>query len=102
MGYRTVVVLANDDQHNWEQDAELGAKIARAAAQHGRDDSPCFGYGTIVEVEHADRQTLVVLDSYNGKAIAEKHWTPREDQFEIELSLLKQAAARLGYRLEPI
>ena len=28
MGYRTVVVLANDDQHNWEQDPELGKKIA--------------------------------------------------------------------------
>lgn len=96
MGYRTVVVLANDDQHNWEQDAELGAKIARAAAQH---DRPCFGYGTIVEVEHADRQTLVVLDSYDGKAIATKNWTPREDQFDLELSLLKQAASRLGYKL---
>lgn len=102
MGYRTVVVLANDDQHNWEQDPELGKKIAASAARINRAGQPRFEYGNIVEVEHADCQQLVVLDSYNGTVLAEKGWYRNETQTETELALLKQAAEKLGYCLEPI
>lgn len=102
MGYRTVVVLANDDQHNWEQDPELGKKIAKAAANVQRLGFQSFAYGSIVEVQHADCQRLVVLDSYNGTPIAEKYWYHSESQTEIEVTLVRQAAEKLGYRLEPI
>ena len=102
MGYRTVVVLANDDQHNWEQDPELGKKIAKAAANVQRLDSQSFAYGSVVEVQHADCQRLVVLDSYNGTPIAEKPWYRNESRVEIEVALVRQAARQLGYRLEPI
>ena len=102
MGYRTVVVLANDDQHNWEQDPELGKKIAKSAANVQRLGFQSFAYGSVVEVQHADCQRLVVLDSYNGTAIAEKHWYRNESQAEIEVTLVRQAAEKLGYRLEPI
>ena len=102
MGYRTVVVLANDDQHNWEQDPELGKKIARAAANVQCLGFQCFAYGSVVEVQHADCQRMVVLDSYSGTAIAEKGWHRRESQTEIEVALVRQAAEKLGYRLEPI
>jgi hypothetical protein len=102
MGYRTVVVLANDDQHNWEQDPELGKKIAKAAANVQRLGCQSFAYGSVVEVQHADCQRLVVLDGYNGTPIAEKQWRLNERQEAIELALLRQAAEQLGYRLEPI
>jgi len=102
MGYRTVVVLANDQQHVWESDPELGAKIAASAARINRAGQPRFEYGNIVEVEHSDCQRLVVLDSYNGTVLAEKSWYRNETQAETKLALLKQAAAELGYRLEPI
>ena len=102
MGYRTVVVLANDDQHNWEQDPELGKKIARAAANVQYLGFQCFAYGSVVEVQHADCQRLVVFDSYNGTAIAEKGWHRRESRTEVEVALVRQAAEKLGYRLEPI
>ena len=102
MGYRTVVVLANDDQHNWEQDPELGKKIAKSAANVQRLGFQGFAYGSVVEVQHADCQRLVVLDGYNGTAIAEKHWYRSESQAEIEVALVRQAAKKLGYRLEPI
>ncbi len=102
MGYRTVVVLANDDQHNWEQDPELGKKIAKAAANVQRLGFQSFTYGSVVEVQHADCQRLVVLDSYNGTPIAEKRWYRNESRAEIEVALVRQAARQLGYRLEPI
>jgi len=101
MGYRTVVVLANDQQHVWESDPRLGAKIAASAARINRAGQPQFEYGNIVEVEHADCQQLVVLDSYHGTVLAEKGWYRNETQAEAELALLKQAAEKLGYRLEP-
>ena len=102
MGYRTVVVLANDEQHNWEQDPELGKKIAKAAANVQPLDFQSFTYGSVVEVQHADCQRLVVLDGYKGTPIVEKHWYCFESQAEIEVALVRRAAKKLGYRLEPI
>ena len=102
MGYRTVVVLANDAQYTWEQDPELGKKIAKAAANVQRLGAQCFAYGSVVEVQHADCQRLVVLDSYSGTAIAEKGWHRGESQTEVEVALVRQAAEKLGYHLEPI
>ena len=102
MGYRTVVVLANDAQYTWEQDPELGKKIAKAAAGGHRHGFQSFAYGSVVEVQHADCQRLVVLDGYRGTAIAEKGWHHRESQTEVEVALVRQAAETLGYRLEPI
>ena len=102
MGYRTVVVLVNDDQYNWEQDPALGKKIAKAAANVQRLGFQSFAYGGVVEVQHADCQRLVVFDSYKGTPIAEKRWYRRESQTEVEVALVRQAAETLGYRLEPI
>ena len=97
MGYRTVVVHANDDQHNWEQDPELGKKIAKAAAANvQRLGFQSFAYGSVVEVQHADCQRLVVLDSYNGTPIAEKPWYRNESRVEIEVTLVRQAARQVA------
>lgn len=53
MGYRTIVVLYNDEQHVWEHDPELGKKISNS--QRGNKE---FDLGKVVEVAHADDQTI--------------------------------------------
>jgi hypothetical protein len=96
MGFRTVVVLSNDLAHEWEKDPELGRKIWAAAASNGRED---LRYGSIVEQVHADAQTLAVLDSYNGKAVAYSHWHHGQSPEARDLSLLKDMAEKMGYKV---
>lgn len=104
MGFRTVVMLCNDQAHEWEKDAELGRKIAGAmnhASSASREHlASVGGYGRVVECVHADNQTLAILDGYtffNG--IAAKGWVAGEAREEIATKLLKEAAKSLGYRL---
>lgn len=56
MGYRTVVILSNDDAHVWKNDAKLGEKIMIAASHPDAN----FEYGDIVEQVHCDVQGKVV------------------------------------------
>ena len=97
MGFRTVVVLSNDQAHEWKNDPELGKKIFYAAQPGGW--SAALQYGKIIECVHADTQTLAVLDGYGGKPVAYTHWN-REQTDEIRnLALLKELADKLGYRV---
>ncbi len=104
MGNRTVVVLYNDQASEWENDPALGKKISIGMNYVGRNrlgeyDHPSdLRYGKVVEMAHADTQTLAVLDSYNFKAIAHSSWYSRDDE-SVEVKLLKVAAASLGYKL---
>lgn len=105
MGFRTVVMLNNDQTHNWSADPKLGEKIHRAMATgYGRPTSEAsdFGYGRVVECVHADTQTLAVLDSCRNfmplthtTCLGKQH----PEHPEGTLQLLKDAAAKLGYRL---
>lgn len=100
MGYRTVVVLSNDLQHDWQSDAELGQKIARAASKRfSSDDGGRFDFGNVVSVEHTDTQQLLVLDSMAAETIAYKSWGRSDTPEAIKLELLKRAADELGFRL---
>lgn len=102
MGFRTVVVLYNDQASTWEADAELGKKIARAmnsAMGHTPDREADLGYGKVVECTHADTQTLAVLDGYGFQSLAYDHWWANKTDEELQLRLLKEAAEKLGYRL---
>lgn len=98
MGHRTVVILFNDDSHIWQNDADLGKKIFKAASGVG---DHFFGGGVVVENEHADRQSLVVLDSYRAVTLAESNWVSGETDEDMKLKMLKQAAEALGYDLTP-
>ena len=104
MGFRTVVVLSNDQAHEWQKDPELGNKIMHAAALKscGGIDSQAlvrnmFSYGQIIEQVHADTQTLAVLDGYGGKAIAHTHWHRGQTDETRDLALLKELADKHGY-----
>lgn len=105
MGFRTVVVLQNDQAHVWENDPSLGKKIAHSMnfASHTCEfglDSPYFGYGRVVECAHADLETLAVIENYGMRPIG--HDTSRGNsgsEDATNLRLLKAAAAKMGYRL---
>lgn len=96
MGYRTVVMLNNDFAHEWQNDPELGKKIARATHRDGHD----LGnhYGSVVQCVHADENTLAVLSNYDMlDVVAAQHYDRhRPDPL---LMLLMDAAAKLGYDL---
>lgn len=96
MGFRTVVMLCNDFANEWENDANLGKKIARAM----NNSLPIENYGKVVECIHGDTQTLAVLDGYTMfSPVAVRGWSRGDIENEITLKLLKQAADVLGYRL---
>ncbi len=94
MGYRTVVILFNDMQHVWQHDPDLGRKIANC--QHNKIS---FNSGSVVEVAHADDQTIAVIDSYNFHPLASSNWTFDESCEQIKLKMLEKAAEEMGYSL---
>jgi hypothetical protein len=100
MGFRTVVVLNNDQAHEWENDPNLGEKIWTSASLLGHPElNDRFQYGNIVEQVHADTQTLAVLDGYGGKPVAYTHWNREQTDEVRNLALLKDLADRMGYRI---
>lgn len=104
MGYRTLVILYNDQAHEWQKDAKLGQKIAEAMNHIPERSSVSptgadLGYGRVVECSHADTQTLAVVDSYNFTPIAHDSWASNESRESIAFKLVKAAADKLGFRL---
>jgi len=101
MGFRTVVVLNNDQAHEWESDLSLGRQIWMASCTLGRKDPGIheFQYGQVVEQVHADTQTVAFLDGYGGKAVAHYHWYCGQTEEQKNLQLLKALADKLGYRV---
>jgi hypothetical protein len=104
MGNRTVVVLYNDQAGEWSKDPLLGQKIDIGMnyvgrARTGEYDHPSnLRYGEVVELAHADTQTLAVLDGYRFNAIVHSSWYARDEE-SVEVKLLKAAAEKLGYKL---
>ena len=102
MGFRTVVMLSNDTAHEWENDPELGRKIARAMNHAGRSSelAEVDNYGRVVECAHADIRTLAVLDSHSSfTSLAYGNWSHKEKHDEVMINLLKAAANELGFKL---
>lgn len=103
MGYRTIVVLYNDQASEWENDPLLGKKIARgmnhAAGGRAADPKADLRYGQVVECAHADCLTLGIFDSYAFKPLHHGSWRRGEADEAMKLRVLEEAAARMGYRL---
>lgn len=105
MGYRTVVILFNDQASEWEKDETLGRKISMGMsdAMGYRQPNPFsktnLGYGRIVQCEHADTQTLAILDSYDMMPVVHSYWRMGEDPEAKQLRLLQEMARQLGYKL---
>lgn len=100
MGFRTVVILSNDTAYEWEQDPELGKKIAKAAYRlHDGGNRKSFDYGSVAQVCHADTQSLMIIDGYLGDEVACKSWHRDEPTDIMKLKLLKEYADSLGMRV---
>ena len=101
MGYRTVPLLINDQQHEWSKDPNLGQLIADAASFGSLDGERrrIGNYGYVLECTHADTQTLAVIDSYKMDVLATGNWAGHDMQRLRNLTLLKRAAEKLGYKL---
>lgn len=95
MGFRTVVVLRNDQAYQWENDPQLGAKI-RDSSFPGSDN---FDYGQVLHCHHADEQDLVLFNHYAGEQITASHWDRSQTDDEVKLKMLKGFAKQMGYRL---
>lgn len=102
MGFRTLVLLYNDQTGDWSNDPELGKKImcASTSAMNRRQDPDSrLDYGQVVECCHADTQTLAVVDSYSFTPLGYSNWHHNQQKRDMQVELLKKAADELGYRL---
>lgn len=101
MGFRTVVILNNDRADEWENDPLLGKKIAHDMNYvHDRDRATDLeGYGRVIECAHADNQTLMLIDSLRGDAVAHSFWSRTETPEQMKVKMLRDMADRLGYTI---
>lgn len=103
MGFRTVVMLNNDRAHEWENDPDLGKKIAQAM-NHTNDylQSKIDNYGRVVECEHSDTQTLALIEGTEWFAGVSYGFLSGDHSFESHVRLLRSAAAELGFTLHKL
>ena len=102
MGYRTVVMLSNDESYSWSNDPDLGRKILRGMNYVGSASDGHYtdlGYGRVVECAHADTETLALVDGYTTFSPISYSSTRQRSREEVVILLLKRAAENLGYRL---
>ncbi len=106
MGYRTVVVLFNDQAGEWSKDPDLGQKI-----MVGMNDAMSLrkppdwtsraemGYGRVAQCAHADTESLVLISGYSMHPIIHSFYNPNRQLDEQKLELVREAARGMGYRL---
>lgn len=101
MGFRTVVILYNDQADEWENDPDLGKKIANGMSsatlgstfRHG--SATDLHYGRVAQCVHTSVHTLVNIREYSFSVLAHGLFHDQPDTLE----LLKAAAGNLGYKL---
>lgn len=98
MGFRTTVVLNNDEAHVWTKDERLGARIMSASLSLGnpRIELP---YGQVIESAHADSETLIITEGYGGKVVASSRWWPDKTPEQVEMGLLFALAEKHGLKV---
>ncbi len=104
MGFRTVVILNNDQSDQWLADQKLGDKIVHASASLSRNPAVCdqqnsFPYGDVIECVHADQQSVIMCDGYSGSVVATEWWYPGQTTDARALEMLNAHASALGYRV---
>jgi hypothetical protein len=102
MGSRTVVLLYNDHCSEWQNDPDLGKKIAVGMNYtHDKEwgNPSDLHYGRVVECTHADTQTIALLDSYRMTPLVHSFWRRDETDADKHVRLLKELADKLGYRV---
>lgn len=100
MGFQTLVVINNDRIHEARKNTELGTQLYNAVGRASIDSPTDFGHGigSIYRPSHANQCSLLVFGNLQVQEIAAVYGG-YPGNTELQLRLLKQAAARLGYRL---
>lgn len=98
MGFRTIVILNNDQCSSWGEDPALGKKIQAAA--HGGPyvgDLTRIG-GRVASCEHTSTRYLALVDYLTiSPRLTPERLPPKDQQFVLdELTRLAEA---YGYRL---
>lgn len=91
MGFRTVVIISNDRAH------EITDPVLKDAVYDAwsKKDHHFEGPYRIVEQVHADTATLMKISTLGAEPLAHGNWS----EPDLELTLLKRAADKLGYSL---
>lgn len=105
MGFNTTLVLMNDALYNIKNDPEFGVRLADAVnenyGERGYKDVAAQGFVnavTVIETHHADRLMPVLVGGNHGFVVgASLPWNTKAE--EMDFSLLKVLAERLGYRI---
>lgn len=101
MGWRTILILNNDNLDILSSDQDIGRKIYRAVLQKATRESVDLGpLGVVVEQSHADVAKLLVVGkdgTFGVEGLATLAYS-HQDKNPI-LTLLTAAAAELGYDL---
>lgn len=102
MGYRTIVILSNDDT-GWGN-TDLGKAIQAAASRrlNGRNSEINFGgsqIGTVLQCEHADTESIVHFSSLHGTTLGRSFYNSRTTEEEQREAMIVQIAESMGYTL---
>ena len=103
MGSRSVIMFDNDMHYIFRDDKFMCEKVADAILETsaGKKNTRVGSYACLVESVPHSTQTLAVLsDSYQFNTISHRQFFNFKSTDEQQaLELLKDAAAKLGYRL---
>lgn len=100
MGFRTTIILNNDFIHEIKDMPNFGQLVYDAGCSfHVKEESGSIGnFGEVVDVSHADTVKLGILGpkgTFSFQTLSTSYWSTQD----AELSLLREAADKLGYRL---
>lgn len=103
MGYRTILILSNDDAGGWG-DTDLGKAIQAAASRRlcERTGEINFGgnqIGTVIQCEHADTESIVHFSSLHGTVLGRSFYNSRTTEEEQREAMIVQIAESMGYKL---
>lgn len=103
MGYRTIIILDNDDTNLWG-DNPLGKAITSASGmkisnQGGEIMLGGHQIGTIIDCEHADIESLVHFSSLSGTVLAKDFYNSRVSEQELRENMLKEIDSSMGFTL---
>ena len=104
MGFRTVIVLQNDEASNWHHDPHLGDHIMAAGIEYlnqNQSGGRIPGVGFVAEVTHNDFDSLLYVRSGRVERLAAPHCSPSKTVQQGQLEALAHAAKQLGFKLVP-